>query len=80
MRIKLADVPPQRIGVMGQQHLPGEEAWLIGERRSNRERKCSLSNLPAGTPLKRLAGAIKARWIFEEAHQQLKEELGLDLF
>ena len=26
------------------------------------------------------AGAITARWIFEEAHQQLKEELGLDHF
>jgi SRSO17 transposase len=28
----------------------------------------------------RLAGAIKARWICEQAHQQLKEELGLDHF
>jgi SRSO17 transposase len=55
---------------MGQQHLPGEEAWLIGERRSNGERKYYLSNLPADTSLKRLAGAIKARWICEQAHQQ----------
>ena len=65
---------------MGQQHLPGEEAWLIGEHRSNGERKYYLSNLPADTTLKRLAGAIKARWICEQAHQQLKEELGLDHF
>ena len=28
-RIRVADEPPQRIGDMGQQHLPGEEAWLI---------------------------------------------------
>lgn len=80
VRIKVADGAPQRIGAMGQQHLPGEEAWLIGERRSNGERKYYLSNLPAGTPLKHLAGAIKARWICEQAHQQLKEELGLDHF
>jgi SRSO17 transposase len=30
--------------------------------------------------LKALAGAIKARWACEQAHQQLKEELGLDHF
>jgi SRSO17 transposase len=79
-RVRVADGPPQRIGAMGAQHLPGEEAWLIGEHRSTGERKYYLSNLPADTPLKRLAGAIKARWICEQAHQQLKEELGLDHF
>lgn len=62
------------------QHLPGEEVWVIGEHRSTGERKYYLSNLPADTPLKRLAAAIKARWICEQAHQQLKEELGLDHF
>ena len=60
--------------------MPGEEVWLIGEHRSNGERKYYLSNLPSGTPLKVLAGTIKARWICEQAHQQLKEELGLDHF
>lgn len=34
----------------------------------------------AYTPIKDVAGAIKARWICEQAHQQLKEELGLDYF
>jgi SRSO17 transposase len=72
--------PPQRIGHLGQQHLPGEEVWLVGEHRSAGERKYYLSNLPADTPLKKLAGAIKARWVCEQAHQQLKEELGLDHF
>lgn len=65
---------------MGGQRLPGEEAWLIGERRSNGERKYYLSNLPIDMPIKRLAGTIKAGWICEQAHQQLKEELGLDHF
>jgi SRSO17 transposase len=80
LRVRVADGPPQRIGSMGAQHLPGEEVWLIGERRSTGERKYYLSNLPLDTPLRRLAGAIKARWICEQAHQQLKEELGLDHF
>lgn len=78
IRVRVADGPPQRIGHLGQQHLPGEEVWLVGEHRSSGERKYYLSNLPADTPLKKLAGAIKARWVCEQAHQQLKEELVLD--
>ena len=80
VRVRVADGPTQRIRDMGGQHLPGEEAWLIGECRSNGERKYYLSNLPSDTPLKTLAGTIKARWICEQAHQQLKEELGLTHF
>ena len=80
IRVRIADGPPQRIGDAGAQHMPGEEAWLVGEHRSNGERKYYLSNLPADTSIKDLAGAIKARWICEQAHQQLKEELGLDHF
>lgn len=80
LRVRVADGPPQRIHDMGAQHLPGEEVWLVGEHRSTGERKYYLSNLPATTPLKQLAGAIKARWVCEQAHQQLKEELGLDHF
>jgi SRSO17 transposase len=37
-------------------------------------------HLPGDTPIKQLAGAIKARWVCEQVHQQLKEELGLDHF
>jgi SRSO17 transposase len=80
VRVRVADGPPQRIHDMGAQHLPGEEVWVIGEHRSTGERKYYLSNLPADIPLKQLAGAIKARWVCEQAHQQLKEELGLDHF
>jgi SRSO17 transposase len=80
VRVRVADGPPQRIHDMGAQHLPGEEVWVIGEHRSTGERKYYLSNLPTHTPLKQLAGAIKARWVCEQAHQQLKEELGLDHF
>jgi SRSO17 transposase len=61
-------------------HLPGDEVWLVGEHRASGERKYYLSNLPAATPLEELAATIKARWVCEQAHQQLKEELGLDHF
>ena len=80
VRVRIADGPPQRIHDKGMQHMPGEEAWLVGERRASGERKYYLSNLPADANLKTLAAAIKARWVCEQAHQQLKEELGLDHF
>src|SRR6266705_1012261 len=80
VRVRVADGPPQRIRDKGQQHLPGDEAWLIGEHRMSGEKKYYLANLPARTDLRTLAATIKARWICEQAHQQLKEELGLDHF
>ena len=80
VRVRIADGPPQRIKDKGQQHLPGEEAWLIGEHRSSGEKKYYLANLPAEIDLRQLAATVKARWICEQAHQQLKEELGLDHF
>jgi SRSO17 transposase len=61
-------------------HLPGDEVWLVGEWRSSGERKYYLSSLPPRTSLRALAGAIKARWVCEQAHQQLKQELGLGHF
>ena len=76
VRVRVADGPRSpRHG-----HLPGEEVWLIGEWRSSGERKYYLSNLPLGASLRRLAATIKARWVCEQAHQQLKQELGLGAF
>jgi SRSO17 transposase len=80
VRVRTADGPPQRIRDKGQQHLPGDEAWLIGEHRASGEKKYYLANLPAGVNLRKLAATIKARWVCEQAHQQMKEELGLDHF
>ena len=79
VRVGGADGPPQRIRDKGQQHLPGDEVWLVGEHRLSGERKYYLANLPAATDLRTLAATIKARWIYEQAHQQMKEELGLAL-
>lgn len=62
------------------QCMPGDEVWLVGERRSTGEQKYYVSNLPADATIVMLTAAIKARWVCEQAHQQLKEELGLDHF
>ena len=80
VRVRVADGPPQRIRDKTHQHLPGEQAWLIGEHRASGEKKYYLANLPAKTDLRILAATIKARWICQQAHQQMKEELGLDHF
>ena len=75
-RVRVGDGP-----VWGNnRHLPGAEVWLVGEWRSSGERKYYLSNLPPRTSLRALVSAIKARWVCEQAHQQLKEELGLGHF
>jgi SRSO17 transposase len=76
LRVRVADGP----AATGGQHLPGEEAWLIGEHRATGERKYYLSNLPPEASLETLAALSKARWICEQMHQQMKDELGLDHF
>ncbi|NEV03300.1 IS701 family transposase, partial [Bradyrhizobium sp. UFLA 03-164] len=43
LRVRTADGPPQRIWDKGQQHLPGDEAWLIGEQRASGEKKYYLA-------------------------------------
>jgi hypothetical protein len=59
VRVRVADGPPQRIRDMGGQHMPRDEAWLIGERRATGEHKYYLSNLPTDTPITVLASTIK---------------------
>jgi SRSO17 transposase len=76
LRVRVADGPVAAHG----QHLPGDEAWLVGEQRASGERKYYLSNLPSDAPLETLAALIKGRWVCEQMHQQLKDELGLDHF
>lgn len=79
-RVRIAEGHKHRMLDDRMQCMPGDEVWLVGERRSTGEQKYYVSNLPADATLKMLATAIKARWICEQAHQQLKEELGLDHF
>ena len=61
VRVRTADGPPHRIRDKGQQHLPGDEAWLIGEHRASGEKKYYLSNLPAATDLRTLAATPSRR-------------------
>jgi len=79
-RVRVADGHKHRMLDGRVQAMPGEEVWLVGERRSTGEQKYYVSNLPADATIKMLAAAIKARWVCEQAHQQIKEELGLDHF
>lgn len=76
LRVRVADGPV----TAGGRHLPGEEVWLVGERRATGERKYYLSNLPPDATLEVLAALIKARWVCEQMHQQMKGELGLGHF
>jgi SRSO17 transposase len=75
VRVRVGDGGRVKDGV----HLPGDEAWLIAEKRTD-ETRYYLSNRPASASLKTLAASVKARWSCELAHQQMKEELGLDHF
>jgi len=74
VRVRVADGP----AIAGGRHLPGAEAWLVCERRADGERKYYLVNLPATASRRALVRLLKARWVCEQGHQQLKEELGLD--
>ena len=76
VRVRVADGPVAARG----RHLPGEEAWLVGEHRASGERKYYLTSHSVDVPLEALAALIKARWVCEQMHQQLKDELGLDHF
>ena len=76
LRVRMADGP----AIARNRRLPGEVAWLVCERRASGERKYYLSNLPEDVALESLASLIKGRWVCEQMHQQMKEELGLDHF
>lgn len=69
LRVRPAEGKQLRNG----RHPPGEEVWLVGERRASGEKRYYLANLPAKASLPELAATIKARWVCEQAHQQMKE-------
>jgi hypothetical protein len=72
------EIVDRPVGIV-EQHL-GQAERGRGPDRASGEKKYYLANLPAATDLRALAATIKARWICEQAHQQLKEELWLDHF
>jgi SRSO17 transposase len=60
--------------------VPPREEWLIAEWPQGKDEPTDywLSNLPADTPLERLARLARMRWKMELDYKQLKGELGLD--
>ena len=74
----------RRTGAVDQGQKQTASAWRGSlarrEHRATGEKKNYLANLPTKTDLRTLAATIKARWVCEQAHQQLKEEIGLDHF
>jgi SRSO17 transposase len=74
-RVRVADGHKHRMLNNRMQCMPGDRSGssASGGRPGSK-------NLPADATIKTLAATIKARWVCEQAHQQLKEELGLDHF
>jgi SRSO17 transposase len=62
------------------EHMPGEIVWLVGEQQPDGKRRYYFTNHPARWSLRKLVAAIRSRWVCEQAHLQLKQELGLDHF
>ena len=75
IRVRMAEGAP--IG-SGRRRPAEEEVWLVCEWRATGEKKYYVCNHAADTPPKILVRAIKARWSCEQAHEQMKNELGLD--
>jgi len=78
VRVRLADQDEPKLhrGLRA----PGEELWLLAQRRPVVGMQLYLSNLPATASRRTLARAARSRWVCEQAHQQMKNELGLDHF
>ena len=76
VRVRVADGPLMSRA----QHLPGEVAWLVCEKRTSGETRYYLANHGPRTRLRTLVRLIRSRWSCEQAHMQLKQELGLDHF
>lgn len=76
IRVRVAD------GEEGAQreHMPGDLVWLVGEQQPDGRRRYYFTNHPARCSLRKLVQAIRTRWSCEQAHAQLKQELGLDHF
>jgi SRSO17 transposase len=68
--------------VYWRQHAELHEVWLLCERRGPTApvQRYYLSNLPAATPVARLARLAHCRWAVEQQYRELKTDLGIDHF
>lgn len=60
--------------------LPGQQRWLLIERRQEGHDKYYLSNAPAGTPIRKLAEVAKSEWFVEPCFRDAKQQVGLSDF
>ena len=65
VRARIADGPTQRIRDTGNQHMPGKEAWLIGERRVTGPCGCAQEGM------QHRAGVIRVKCYAQGATTQL---------
>jgi SRSO17 transposase len=68
--------------VYWRQHAELHEVWLLCERRDRHGpvQRYYFSNLPATTPVARLARVAHCRWAVEQQYRELKTDLGIDHF
>ena len=75
VRVRVADGQPQADRRQGHAaYAAATKSLLVGERRASGEQKYYSPTCRRKPFLKTLAATIKARWVCEQAHQQLKEE------
>ena len=58
-RVRVADGHKRRVLDKGVERMPGDEVWIVGERRSTGEQKYYISNLPADASVKTLAASAQ---------------------
>jgi SRSO17 transposase len=80
VRVRVADTTASDQGYKVSNICPATRLGSSANTGCPERRKYYLAGLPAETDLRTLAATIKARWICEQAHQQMQEELGLEYF
>ena len=80
VRVRVADGQPQRMATRTCSICRATKFGSAASGAASGEQKCYLANLPTEADLKTLAATIEARWVREQAHQQLREELCPDHF
>lgn len=80
VRVRTVDGPPQRIKDMGQQHLPGDEAWLIGEHRTSGREEILSRQYAGQAESAHVSRHDQSSLDLRTSPSAVEEELGLDHF
>ena len=74
VRVRVADGPPERMATRACSICRAKRSGSSASAHVQ-QAEYYLANLPPNANLKTLAATIKARWVCEQAHQRLKEDL-----